>query len=139
MNKYFVFLTIPILIIGILIYFLNSRDNRYKEIYGYESWGKVILGRYLKKSGFIKLNYEGAKRLISFNDIHVTLNIESISGTTIFKPAIDKISEKLVCGDQVLVINSNGDFYAVGEMVVNAKTALGMRRGAIVKIYKKNK
>lgn len=127
------------LLIGSSARFFQSRDERYKEIYGYESYGKILLGRYHRNSGHIQLTYQGGQRLVELKANSLILNTDDLQGSTVFKPAIDSISPGLCSGDEVLILNPNGNYIGIGTMVVNAETGMKLRRGAIAKIRKMRK
>lgn len=130
------------LLIGSAARLLQARDENFKEIYGYESYGKIYLGRIDKNTGFIQLSYEGGDRLKTLANKGmnlVKLNTEEISGTTIFKPAVGYIDPNLCSGDEILILDCNNTYLGVGVIIVNAVTAQKMRKGPIVKIRKLKK
>lgn len=126
-------------LIGSSARFLVSRNELYKSIVGNESYGKLQLGRYFRNSGHIQLNYQGGERLKDFTECSVVLNTLDITGTTIFKPGIDHIAEKLCAGDEVVILGPNKQYLGVGSLIANSNTILKMRRGAVVKVRKMNK
>ncbi len=128
-----------IALIGSAARFLQSRNDNIKTIDGFESHGKLQLGRYIRSSGHIILNYQGGERLSEQSGIAVTLNTLDISGTTIFKPGIEHIDEGLCAGDEVVILGPNREYLGVGSLVVSSATYSRMRRGAIVKIRKLKK
>lgn len=127
------------LLIGSAARLLQAREENFKEIYGYESYGKVYLGRIDKNTGFIQLSYEGGERLqpLAKKGLNVIkLNTDEITGTTIFKPAMDYIDPNLASGDEILILDTNNNYLGVGSLIINAVTALKLRKGPIVKIHK---
>ncbi|TFG18697.1 MAG: hypothetical protein EU530_08450 [Promethearchaeota archaeon] len=126
-------------LIGSAARFLQSRNDNIKTINGFESHGKLQLGRYLRSSGHITLNYQGGERLSEQPGIAVTLNTADISGTTIFKPGIEHVDEGLCAGDECVILGPNSEYLGVGSLVVRSETYSRMRRGAVVKIRKLKK
>jgi archaeosine synthase len=125
-------------LIGTTARFIYSRNERFREIHGFESYGKISLGKFSRDNGQIKLNLNGGERLAS-NSNNILVLKADITGSTIFRPAVGKLDENLVSGDEVIILDSSENYFGVGQMVVNAKTALKLRRGAVVKIRKKKK
>jgi len=130
----------------------TTRDEKYREIYSFDSYGKTLLGIQIRSSGKIKLLLDGAERLFEDgyrgkNILQINANKNELKGTTIFKPILKNITidnteyDKFYpcAGDDVLIIDSKGEFVGIGEMIVNFLTALKMRNGAICKIRKKRK
>jgi archaeosine-15-forming tRNA-guanine transglycosylase len=124
------------LLIGSSARFLLSRNELYKSIIGNESYGKLQLGRYLRNSGRVQLNYQGGERLRDFSEMTIVLNTMDITGTTIFKPGIDQVPNLLSSGDEVIILGPKKEYLGVGTMVVNSSTVLRIRRGAVVKVRK---
>ncbi|MHA1869785.1 MAG: DUF5591 domain-containing protein, partial [Promethearchaeota archaeon] len=130
------------LLIGNAARFVQSRNELYKEIYGYEAYGKVYLGRFNNKNGVIELSLQGAQRLFEngYNKNLLRVNMDKLEGSTIFPPILDALDRDLVAGDQVIIVNKSGKFYGLGKMIVNAETALRIRHGSIAAIKRrKNK
>lgn len=125
-------------LIGTTARFIYSRNEKFREIFGFESYGKISLGKFSRDNGQIKLNLTGGERLAS-NSNNILVLKADITGSTIFRPAVGKLDENLVSGDEVIILDSSENYFGVGQMVVNAKTALKLRRGAVVKIRKKKK
>jgi archaeosine synthase len=126
-------------LIGSAARFLQSRNDQIKTIVGFESYGKLQLGRYLRNSGHIQLNYQGGERLADHPGITVVLATLDISGTTIFKPGIEHVDEGLCAGDEVVILGPNKEYLGVGSLIVSSRTFSCMRRGAIVKVRKMKK
>jgi archaeosine synthase len=126
-------------LIGSAARFLLSRNEMYKTIMGFESYGNVQLGRYLRNSGHIQLNYQGGERLKDHPGIAVTLNTLDITGTTIFKPGIERVDSGLCSGDEVVILGPNNEYLGVGALIVNSNIIPRMRRGAIVNVRKMKK
>ncbi|MHA1727222.1 MAG: DUF5591 domain-containing protein [Promethearchaeota archaeon] len=124
------------LLIGSGVSVVNSRNPQFKEIYSLDSGKKIKLGTYLQEFGKINLSFSGAKRLAATKGNSIILNIKDIRGSTIFKPAVKKIDSNLCSGDNVIIMGSDEDFLGIGTMIVNASTAMKMRRGHILKIRK---
>ncbi|MHA1453393.1 MAG: PUA domain-containing protein, partial [Promethearchaeota archaeon] len=110
-----------------------------KTIVGFESYGKLQLGRYLRNSGHIQLNFQGGERLVKQPGIAVTLSTLDISGTTIFKPGIEHVDEGLSAGDEVIILGPSKEYLGIGSLIVSSRTFSRMRRGAVVKIRKMKK
>jgi archaeosine synthase len=126
-------------LIGSSARFLQSRNDNIKKIFGFESYGKLQLGRYLRNSGRIQLNYQGGERLAEHSGIAVTLNTLDITGTTIFQPGIQHIDKDLCAGDEVVILGPDKEYLGVGSLIVSSTTFSNMRRGAVVKIRKMKK
>ena len=126
-------------LIGSAARFLQTRNDRIKTVVGFESYGKLQLGRYIRDSGHIHLNFQGGERLATQPGIAVTLSTLDISGTTIFKPGIERVDEGLSAGDEVIILGPDKEYLGVGSLIVSSKTFSRMRRGAIVKIRKMKK
>lgn len=116
---------------------LRGRHYDYERIFAYLESGKERLGRIDKTSGHIELSYEGASKISKFRTNFIDLNTNNLRGSTIFQPALKAIDEKLCAGDEVFIYDDDGRFIGVGEMLVNASTAVLLRHGPIVDIRKK--
>lgn len=127
------------ILIGTTARFLQSRNELYKTIVGFESYGKLQLARYDRSSGHIRLNYHGGEKLKNHSNISVVLNTSDITGTTIFKPAIAKVGENLCSGDEIVILGPQNEYLGIGSLIVNSNTVARMRRGAVVKIRKMKK
>jgi archaeosine synthase len=124
------------LLIGSSLRFVPSKDERYMDIFGFESFGKIEIGRYHRDSGHIRLFLTGAERIKELTQNQLVLNTDDLQGTTVFKPAVERVSPKLCSNDEVLIYNKLGQFVGVGSMIMNAMSAQNLKRGAVAKIRK---
>ena len=125
------------LLIGSSLRFLQSKDERYMDIYGFESYGRIDIGRFIRDSGHIRLNFAGAERIKDLPNNRLVLNIDDLQGTTVFKPAVESVSQNLCANDEVLIYTHSGKFIGIGMMIINAKSVDNLRRGAVAKIRRK--
>ncbi|MCP4763127.1 MAG: hypothetical protein GY870_15225 [archaeon] len=129
------------LLIGTSARFLLSRNEKYKEIMGFESYGKIMLGRYDRSSGKIRLSLEGGERIskLSGNCLKLNISLSELRGTTVFHPILEEVDDLLCSGDEVIIKDIDGKYIGIGNMLVNAHTAKNFRKGPIAKIRKKKK
>ena len=117
----------------------KGRWPQFNEVYIYDGAGKLLVGRYYMNSGLFKLAPRGAELLLGHNRNYVKISEEDLRGTTVFKPILANLDETAHPNDDIVVIDKNGEYLGVGELVVPPKDITLARMGKVCKLRKKVK
>lgn len=119
---------------------LNQGYNyQYDEILIFDGAGKFVIGNIMRNTGLIRLTPTGGKLVVESGNHLIHLKSDTFSGTTIFRPLIEKIDNKAHPGDDMLVVNQNGQYMGVGELIQSPIDALLADSGRICTLRKKFK
>jgi archaeosine synthase len=118
---------------------IKGKRPQYNEIYTYDGAGKLLVGRLYTNTGLIKLAPRGAELLVPFGKHQISIKEENLQGTTIFRPILDLIDPLAHPGDDMIVVNKNGNYLGVGELIQAPSDAILAKSGMICKLRKKIK
>ncbi|MHA1560675.1 MAG: DUF5591 domain-containing protein [Promethearchaeota archaeon] len=118
---------------------IKGKRPQYNEIYTYDGAGKLLVGRLYANTGLIKLAPRGAELLVPFGKHQIKINEEDLRGTTVFRPILDVIDPLTHPGDEMIVVNKNGKYMGVGELIQAPMDANLAKSGMICKLRKKIK
>ncbi|QEE17446.1 DUF5591 domain-containing protein [Promethearchaeum syntrophicum] len=118
---------------------IKGKRPQYNEIYTYDGAGKLLVGRLYVNTGLIKLAPRGAELLIPLGKHQISINEENLQGTTVFRPILKEIDPSVHPGDEMIVVNKNGKYLGVGELVQAPPDANLATSGMICKLRKKIK
>lgn len=115
----------------------KARNPQYFEVFSYDGAGKFQIGRLYTDSGFIKLTPRGAQRLLEHPRNFVKINELNMRGSTVFVPILDSLDEQAHPGDEIIVLNSEGSYLGVGELVRSPRDLKDLRYGKVAALRKK--
>jgi archaeosine synthase len=118
-------------------YRIRGKNPIYDTVFITEGAGKIQIGNLFHSHGFFKLSPLGAQLFYSHAPILLKINGVELKGTTVFRPILDEIAPNLHPGDEVLVINSEGRYLGVGELIIAPKDAMQATSGWICTLRKK--
>ncbi len=118
---------------------IKGKRPQYNEIYTYDGAGKLLVGRLYANTGLIKLAPRGAELLVPLGKNQISINEEDLQGTTIFRPILKDIDPSAHPGDEMIVVNKNGSYLGVGELIQAPLDASLATSGMICKLRKKIK
>ncbi len=118
---------------------IKGKRPQYNEIYTYDGAGKLLVGRLYANTGLIKLAPRGAELLVPLGKNQIRINEEDLRGTTVFRPILDVIEPSAHPGDEMIVVNKNGNYLGVGELIQAPSDATLAKSGMICKLRKKIK
>ncbi|TFH30305.1 MAG: hypothetical protein E4G98_02285 [Promethearchaeota archaeon] len=116
-----------------------DRNPNYFEVFSYDGAGKFQIGRLHTNSGFLKLTPRGAQRLMGHKRNFVQITEENMQGSSVFAPILKSIDNGTHPGDEMIVLNINGEYLGVGELVRSPLDLSGENNGIVCKLRKKVK
>ena len=118
---------------------IKGKRPQYNEIYTYDGAGKLLVGRIYANTGLIKLAPRGAELLVPLGKRQIRITEEDLHGTTVFRPILNDIDPSAHPGDEMIVVNKNGNFLGVGELTQAPLDARLAKSGMICKLRRKIK
>lgn len=116
---------------------ISKRTGRIRRIYVN---GKLV-ATIRAEDGMLALTIQGAKMLLESgiklpNIVTVGKNAEEFirSGRNVFAKFVIKASSEIRSGDEVIVINKNGELLGVGKAVLSSREMVDFKKGVAVKI-----
>ncbi|TFG34951.1 hypothetical protein EU527_00445 [Candidatus Thorarchaeota archaeon] len=99
--------------------------------------GKEQLCSFISETGSLSLTIDGGIRLASLNRYWVRLEAPSVKGGSIFAVGISEADPSIRPGDEVIVLNDNGDVTAVGRSEMSGREMCDLNRGRAVSVRHK--
>lgn len=118
---------------------VSRKTNKIREV---NEKGKVVAS--FRANDFMILLHEGSRRLFDLTKSHRVVVKNDVSpfikeGKSAFAKHVIKADEKIIPGQQVIVVNQKNQLLASGEALMNAKEMLDFDRGVAVQVRWSNK
>jgi len=119
---------------------LNQAKNcLMDEVLTFDGAGKILVGNIIRDSGLVRLTPQGGRFLAGANSHIMQITLPDMQGTTVFRPILGDIDMNAHPGDEMLVVNPQGQFLGVGELIQAPADAMNSKIGRICTIRKKYK
>ncbi|MFW9813321.1 MAG: DUF5591 domain-containing protein [Candidatus Thorarchaeota archaeon] len=92
---------------------------------------------YIAENGNLSLTLEGGKRIASLNRYWVRLDVKTVKGGSIFAVGIQEADVAIRPGDEVIVVNNNGEVIGVGRSEMSGREMCELNRGRAVTLRHK--
>ena len=99
--------------------------------------GKEQVCSFIADVGLLSLTLHGAKRLIELERYWVRLDAPAVRGGSIFAVGVSEADPSIRPGDEVIVLNENGDLTAVGRSEMSGREMCELSRGRAVTVRHK--
>ena len=99
--------------------------------------GKEQTCSFVADSGLLSLTLEGAKRLALLNRYWVRLDAPSVKGGSIFAVGVREADSAIRPGDEVIILNNQGEVTATGRSEMSGREMCELDRGRAVSVRHK--
>jgi len=99
--------------------------------------GKEQTCSFVADSGLLSLTLEGAKRIALLNQYWVRLDAPSVKGGSIFAVGVREADASIRPGDEVIILNNQGEVTATGRSEMSGREMCELDRGRAVSVRHK--